>query len=89
MTGIHFLTGAAVVGPKESIEWVRRLADVGIFSGISTGAAMAGVARCASEIDEGTIVTLSPDGGWKYLSADVWVGDLADVVERARHELYF
>jgi predicted Zn-dependent protease len=50
---------------------------------------MAGVARCASEIDEGTIVTVSPDGGWKYLSTDVWTGALDDVVERARHELYF
>ena len=50
---------------------------------------MAGVARCASEIDEGTIVTVSPDGGWKYLSTDAWAGDLDEVAERARHELYF
>jgi hypothetical protein len=34
-------------------------------------------------------VTVSPDGGWKYLSTDVWTGALDDVVERARHELYF
>ena len=39
---------------------------------------MAGVAKCAKEIDEGTIVTVSPDGGWKYLSTDVWTGDLDD-----------
>jgi cysteine synthase B len=87
--GYSLLDRSRVVGPKESIEWVRRLADVGIFAGISTGAAMAGVARCASEIDEGVIVTVSPDGGWKYLSTDVWTGDLEDVAERARHELYF
>jgi [CysO sulfur-carrier protein]-thiocarboxylate-dependent cysteine synthase len=87
--GYSLLDRSRVVGPRESIEWARRLADVGIFCGISTGAAMAGVARCAAEIDEGTIVTVSPDGGWKYLSTDVWAGDLEDVVERARHELYF
>jgi len=87
--GYSLLDRSRVVGPKESIEWARRLAGVGIFAGLSTGAAMAGVARCASEIDEGTIVTVSPDGGWKYLSTDVWTGALDDVVERARHELYF
>jgi cysteine synthase len=87
--GYSLLDRSRVVGPRESIEWCRRLADVGIFAGISTGAAMAGVAKCASEIDEGTIVTLSPDGGWKYLSTDVWTGDIDEVVERAKHELYF
>ena len=87
--GYSLLDRSRVVGPKESIEWARRLAEAGIFAGLSTGAAMAGVARCASEIDEGTIVTVSPDGGWKYLSTDVWTGDLDEVVERARHELYF
>ena len=50
---------------------------------------MAGVAKCAKEIEEGTIVTVSADGGWKYLSTDVWTGDLDDVAERARQELYF
>jgi cysteine synthase B len=87
--GYSLLDRSRVVGPRESIEWARRLTSSGIFAGLSTGAAMAGVARCASEIEEGTIVTLSPDGGWKYLSTDVWSGDLDEVVERAGHELYF
>jgi cysteine synthase B len=87
--GYSLLDRSRVVSPRESIEWARRLAGSGIFAGISTGAAMAGVARCASEIDEGTIVTVSPDGGWKYLSTDAWTGDLDKAVERARHELYF
>ncbi|HTW08960.1 MAG TPA: cysteine synthase family protein, partial [Acidimicrobiales bacterium] len=87
--GYSLLSRSRVVGPRESIEWARRLAEVGIFAGISSGAAMAGAARCASEIDEGTIVTVSPDGGWKYLSTDAWTGDLEEVTERARHELYF
>jgi cysteine synthase len=87
--GYNLLDRSRVVGPRESIEWTRRLASSGIFAGLSTGAAMAGVARCASEIEEGTIITVSPDGGWKYLSTDVWSGDLDEVVERAGHELYF
>jgi cysteine synthase len=87
--GYELLDRSRVVGPRESIEWCRRLAGSGIFAGISTGSAMAGAARCASEIGEGTIVTLSPDGGWKYLSGDVWSGDIDEVTERARRELYF
>jgi cysteine synthase B len=87
--GYSLLDRSRIVGPRESIEWARRLADIGIFAGISSGAAMAGVAKCASEIDEGTVVTVSPDGGWKYLSTDAWTGDLDEVTERARKELYF
>jgi cysteine synthase B len=87
--GYELLDRNRIVGPRESIEWARRLAEAGIFAGLSTGAAMAGVARCAAEIDEGTIVTVSADGGWKYLSTDAWTGDLDTVAERARHELYF
>jgi cysteine synthase len=87
--GYNLLDRSRVVGPRESIEWCRRLAASGIFAGISTGSALAGAARCASEVDEATIVTLSPDGGWKYLSGDVWSGDIDEVTERARRELYF
>ncbi len=37
-----------IVGPRESVEWTRRLADVGIFAGISSGAIMAAAVKCAS-----------------------------------------
>jgi cysteine synthase len=87
--GYELLDRSRVVGPKESIEWLRRLADVGIFAGISSGAAMAAAVRCAGEIDEGTVVTLAADGGWKYLSTDAWTGDIDAVVERARKVIYF
>jgi cysteine synthase len=87
--GDKILDRKTVVGPRASIEWTRRLADVGIFAGISTGAALAGAVRCASQIATGTIVVLSPDGGWKYLSTGAWTGDLDEVVERAKREIYF
>src|ERR1700728_2211308 len=40
--GADLLDRKSVVRPRESIEWTRRLTDVGIFAGISTGAAVAG-----------------------------------------------
>jgi cysteine synthase B len=87
--GEKLLDRKMVVGPADSVVWTRRLADVGIFAGLSTGAAVAGAVRCAAQISAGVIVVLSPDGGWKYLSADVWAGDLEAVVERARRNVYF
>jgi cysteine synthase len=87
--GFDLLDRSKVVGPRESIEWVRRLADVGIFAGISSGAIAAAAAKCAAEIDEGVIVTIVCDGGWKYLSTGVWTGDIDEVTERARSVIYF
>jgi cysteine synthase len=87
--GFDLLDRSRVVAPRESIEWVRRLADVGIFAGISSGAAAAAAARCAAEIDEGVVVAIAPDAGWKYLSTGAWTGDIDEVAERARRIIYF
>jgi cysteine synthase B len=79
-----------IVRPRESIEWTRRLAEeAAIFAGISSGAAMAGVARAASEMDSGVIVTVLADGGWKYLSTGAWTDPIDEVVERASRIIYF
>jgi cysteine synthase B len=79
-----------IVRPRESIVWLRRLLeDAGVFAGVSSGAAVAGAAKMAAEMDEGTIVTLLPDGGWKYLSSGAWTDDLDVVEERATRINYW
>ena len=79
-----------IVRPRESIEWLRRLLDqCQVFAGISSGAAVAGAAKLAAEMESGTIVTLLPDGGWKYLSSGAWTDPLDDVVERATRINYW
>jgi [CysO sulfur-carrier protein]-thiocarboxylate-dependent cysteine synthase len=78
-----------VVRLVESIEWTRRLGELGIFSGLSSGAVLAGAAKVAATMDEGTIVALAPDGGWKYLSTGAWTDDIDAVVERAKRIIYF
>lgn len=87
--GPDLLDRNKIVGPRESIEWTRRLTEVGLFGGISSGAAVAAAAKCAAEIDEGVIVALAADSGWKYLSTNAWTGDLDEVTERARKVIYF
>jgi cysteine synthase len=87
--GAELLSRKMIVRPRESIEWVRRFAEVGVFAGISSGAIMAGAAKAALEIDEGTIVMIVCDGGWKYLSTGAWTDDIDVVEERAKKTLYF
>ena len=78
-----------IVRLQESIEWTRRLAELGIFAGLSSGAVVAGATKVAAGMDEGTVVALLPDGGWKYLSTGAWTDDIDAVVERARRIIYF
>jgi cysteine synthase len=79
-----------IVRPRESIEWLRRLLDdCGVFAGVSSGAAVAGAAKMAATMDSGTIVTLLPDAGWKYLSSGAWTDDLDVVEERATRINYW
>ena len=88
--GMEVLDRKRVVRPRESLEWTRRLVnECGIFAGISSGAALAGAAKVASEIDEGTIVFIVCDGGWKYLSTGAYTDDLDVAEARAEQIIYF
>ena len=71
--------GKFLVTTAESIEAVRRLTQLeGIFAGVSSGGVLVVAARVAEQMQSGTIVALLADGGWKYLSEDVWSRDLED-----------
>jgi len=50
-------------------EMTLRLArEEGLFVGISSGAAAVAALQVASQLDEGVVVTVFPDAGYKYLS---------------------
>jgi cysteine synthase len=87
--GADLLDRKMIVRPRESIEWTRRLIDAGVFAGISSGAVLAGAARCAADNEGSVVVTVIPDGGWKYLSTGAWTDDLDAVTERAKKTVYF
>jgi cysteine synthase B len=87
--GWELLNRRQIVKPRESVEWTRRLTEVGIFAGISSGAVLCGAVRCAEQIDEGVIVVVVADGGWKYLSTGAWTDDLDAVEARAKGIIYF
>jgi cysteine synthase B len=88
--GQDLLDGKRIVRPLESIEWTRRLVDeCGVFAGLSSGAALAGAARVAEQIETGTVVFVVCDGGWKYLSTGAYTDDIDVVAERASRIIYF
>jgi cysteine synthase B len=88
--GPELLDRKRVVRPRESLEWTRRLlSDCGIFAGISSGAALAGAVKVAQEIDDGVIVFIVCDGGWKYLSTGAYTDDLDEAAARAEQLIYF
>ena len=87
--GIDVLDRKRVVRPRESLEMTRRLVrECGIFAGISSGAALSGVLKVAGEIDEGVIVFIICDGGWKYLSTGAYTDEL-DVAETAAEKIIY
>jgi cysteine synthase B len=79
------LDGKLLVSNAQAIEALRELTErEGIFAGVSCGAVMVAAKQVAREMERGTIVALLADGGWKYLSEEVWTRDLdadEDVVD--------
>jgi cysteine synthase B len=76
-----------LVGNRDAVLGVRRLMrEEGIFAGLSSGAALHVALRAAAEMEEGSIVVLLADGGWKYLSTGIYdrdIDDLDEVLERS------
>jgi [CysO sulfur-carrier protein]-thiocarboxylate-dependent cysteine synthase len=73
-----------LVSNEDSVKEVRRLLDEdGIFAGVSAGAVGHVARKLAAELDEGIVVAVFADGGWKYLSAEFWdADDVESAMER-------
>jgi cysteine synthase len=77
-----------LVSNEESVRGLRELLDrEGIFGGVSAGAVVHVARRLADDLDEGVVVCVLADGGWKYLSADFW--DAADVEESMERTVWW
>ena len=71
-----------LVSNRDSVAGVRLLAErEGIFAGVSSGANLHVALRVARGMERGNIVVLMCDGGWKYVSAQLWTRDLPDLAE--------
>jgi cysteine synthase len=79
-----------LVSSADSLRATRELtAREGIFAGISSGAVVHVAQRIAREVEEGDIVCLLADGGWKYLSTEAWAEDLETAEKGVEESLWW
>ncbi len=70
---LEMLDRKIFVSNRDSVVWTKRLLDEeGLFVGVSSGAIASIAARVAGELDEGNVVFVVCDDGWKYLSSGVY-----------------
>jgi cysteine synthase len=72
-----------LVSNRDAIVWTQKLLhEEGLFAGVSAGAIAAICVRIAAELDDGNVVFLVPDDGWKYLSSGIYtkpIDELEDI----------
>jgi [CysO sulfur-carrier protein]-thiocarboxylate-dependent cysteine synthase len=79
-----------LVSADDALRVTRELAErEGVFAGISSGAVIHVARRVAAGIDEGEVVCLLADGGWKYLSTEAWAEDADRATKKVRETLWW
>jgi cysteine synthase B len=75
------------VSNRDAVVWTKKLLEEeGMFVGVSSGAIASIAARVAAGLEEGNVVFVAPDDGWKYLSSGVYtrpLEELEDSIESA------
>jgi cysteine synthase B len=79
---VSLLDRKIFVSNRDAVVWTKRLlAEEGLFVGVSSGAIASIAVRVASELDEGHVVFVVCDDGWKYLSSGVYTKPLSELEE--------
>ena len=79
-----------LVNSTDSLRATRELTErEGIFAGISSGAVIHVAQRIAADLDDGDVVCLLPDGGWKYLSTQAWATEFERAEKNVAESLWW
>jgi cysteine synthase len=79
-----------LVSSADALRATRRLAEEeGLFAGISSGAVLHVATRIATELEDGNVVCLLADGGWKYLSTEAWAEDAERAAKKVGETLWW
>jgi [CysO sulfur-carrier protein]-thiocarboxylate-dependent cysteine synthase len=77
-----------LVSNADSVAGMRALLErEAIFAGVSSGGVVHVARRLAEELDEGVVVAILADAGWKYLSAPLWESE--DVERAMEHAIWW
>jgi cysteine synthase B len=70
------------VSNRDAVIWTKKLLEEeGLFTGVSAGAIARVAVRVGNELDEGNVVFVVPDDGWKYLSSGVYTKPIEELEE--------
>ncbi len=79
---ISLLDRKIFVSNRDAVVWTRKLLDEeGIFAGVSSGAIARVAVRIADELDEGNVVFIVCDDGWRYLSSGIYTRPVDEIEE--------
>jgi cysteine synthase B len=79
---ISLLDRKIFVSNRDAVVWTRKLLDEeGLFAGVSSGAIARVAVRIADELDEGNVVFIVCDDGWRYLSSGIYTRPVDEVAE--------
>jgi cysteine synthase B len=68
------------VSNRDAVLWTKKLLEEeGLFVGVSAGAIASIAVRVAREIEDGNVVFVAPDDGWKYLSSGVYTKPMEEL----------
>jgi cysteine synthase B len=77
---LELLDRKIFVSNRDSVVWTKKLlAEEGLFAGVSSGAIAAIAVRVAEKLDEGNVVFVVCDDGWKYLSSGVYTKPIEEL----------
>ena len=87
---LNLLDARMMVGSFYAFRTTRDLLEKeGIFAGISSGSVVHAAIRQAERLEQGTIVCLLADGGWKYLSTSLWTKDYEQLEAESRGKIWW
>src|ERR671933_1621271 len=68
------------VSNRDAVVWTKKLLEEeGMFVGVSSGAIASIAVRAAAELDEGNVVFVVCDDGWKYLSSGIYTRSIDEI----------
>jgi len=84
------LDGRIVVNSRTAFAAAKELTQKeGIFAGISSGAVLRTAQRVARRLTRANVVLLLADGGWKYLSTELWTKEYEDLPEEIESKIWW
>ena len=87
---LDLLDARILVGSFNAFQTTKELlVKEGIFAGVSSGSVIYAAMKQAEKMEDGTLVCLLADGGWKYLSTSLWTKDYEQLERESKGKIWW